>query len=235
MAFEPPPTQASSLVADHALEIADHDRIRVRAVGRAEYVMRAADVRDPVAHRLVDRFFQSLLPRLHGHDFRTEHVHAIDIEPLPLAIDRAHVDHALHAEHGTHRGGGDAVLAGARLGDDPLFAHAFCQEDLAHRVVDLVRAGVEQVLALEIDLRATQFTSEPLGVIERRRPAAELAEVVLQLALELGIFLGAEIFRLQLLERMHQRLGHVTSAVRSEVTLRVRHRFSGDSTHVGGA
>jgi hypothetical protein len=60
----------------------------------------------------------------------------------------AHVHHAFHAEHRRHRRGGDAVLAGAGLGDDALLAHPLGEQHLADGVVDLVRAGVQQ------DLRA---------------------------------------------------------------------------------
>ena len=88
-------------------------------------------------------------------------------------------------------------------------------------VVDLVRAGVEQVFALEINLRAAEFPRQAFGEIKRRRATAEFAEVIIQLALKLRVLLRAEIFRLQLLQRMHQRLGHVTSAVRTKMALRV--------------
>jgi hypothetical protein len=54
------------------------------------------------------------------------------------------------------RRGGDAVLAGAGLGDDALLAHAPGQQDLAEHVVDLVRAGVVELVALEIDLGAAE-------------------------------------------------------------------------------
>ena len=49
------------------------------------------------------------------------------------------------------RGGRDAVLAGAGLRDDARLAHALGEQHLAERVVDLVRAGVAQVFALEPD------------------------------------------------------------------------------------
>ena len=66
----------------------------------------------------------------------------------------AHVDDALEAEQRAGRRGGDAVLAGAGLGDDAPLAHAPGEQRLAERVVDLVRAGVGEVLALEEDPRA---------------------------------------------------------------------------------
>ena len=70
------------------------------------------------------------------------------------------------------------MLAGARLGDDPRLAHPPRQQHLAQRVVDLVGAGVVQVLALEVDLAPPQCCGEPLREVERRRPAHVLPQVV---------------------------------------------------------
>ena len=127
--------------------------------------MRAAEVRHPVAHGFVDGFLQRFLARVNRHDVRAEHFHAINIEFLPLAIHRAHVDDAFHAEHRGDGGGGHAVLARAGFGDDAGLAHAPGEEDLAHRVIELVRAGVVQILALEINFRAAEFLGEPFGKI----------------------------------------------------------------------
>ena len=160
-------------VADDALEIAHHHRIRMRAVSGAENVMRGADVGDPIAHRFVDGFLQGFLAGLHRHDFRAEHFHAEDIQRLPFAIDRAHVDDAFQPEHRADGGGGDAVLARAGFGDDARLAHALGEQDLADGVVDFVRAGVEQVFALEINFCAAEFAREAFGEIERRGAAAE--------------------------------------------------------------
>ena len=73
---------------------------------------------------------------------------------LPLDVLRAHVHHAFEAKARRNGGRGHAVLAGAGLGDDARLAHAPGEQRLADGVVDLVRAGVVQVLALEADLRA---------------------------------------------------------------------------------
>jgi len=48
------------------------------------------------------------------------------------------------------------VLAGSCLRDESLLAHARRQQRLADRVVELVRAGVTQVFALEVDVRAAK-------------------------------------------------------------------------------
>ena len=49
--------------------------------------------------------------------------------------------------------------AGAGLGDHARLAHPPRQQRLADRIVDLVRPGVVQVLALDVDLRS----AEPIG------------------------------------------------------------------------
>ena len=91
-----------------------------------------------------------------------------------------------------------------------------------------MRAGVEQILALEINFRAAEFAREALGEVKRRGAAAEFPEVIRQLALEFRVVLGAEVFGLQLLQRVHQRLGHKTSAERTEVAGGVGEIFSGN-------
>ena len=47
------------------------------------------------------------------------------------------------------------------LRDDPRLPHPLGEEPLAERVVDLVGAGVAEVLALEIDPRAAGVLREP--------------------------------------------------------------------------
>ena len=76
------------------------------------------------------------------------------------------------ARHGRR---GDAVLARAGLGDEARLLETSREQRLADRVVDLVRAGVQQVLALQIDLRAAEALGEPAREVEPRRPAGVLA------------------------------------------------------------
>ena len=158
------------LLADHRLEVADHRRERVRAEGGAEQVVRRAHVRHPVAHRLVDRVLERARAGGDAPHLGAEEAHARDVRGLALHVLGAHVDDAVEAEEGADGGSGDAVLARARLGDDALLAHPLHEQRLAERVVDLVGAGVAQVLALEEDAAA-----EALGQAARRGRAASAA------------------------------------------------------------
>jgi hypothetical protein len=191
--------------------------------------MGRAHVRDPVAHGLVDGLLERPLARLDAPDLGAHEAHPEDVERLPLHVDRAHVDDALKAELGADRGRGHAVLAGAGLRYDPLLAHAHGEEGLADRVVDLVGAGVEQVLPLEIDPRAPEVVREALGAVERRRAPREIGEVAPELGLELGIHARLGIHGLELLKGRHERLRNEDAPVRAEVPGCIREGGAVDS------
>ena len=60
-------------------------------------------------------------------------------------------------------GAGDAVLPGAGFGDDARLVHSYGEQSLADSVVDFVRAGVQQVFALQVDARTAEMFREALG------------------------------------------------------------------------
>ncbi len=157
------------LVADHALQVADECGIGRRADARADDVVAAADVGHPVADRRRDGLLERSRAGVDGLDARAKQPHPLDVGLLAAHVLGTHVDHAFEVEQRAGRGGGHAVLAGARLGDDPALAHPLGQQRLADRVVDLVRAGVVEVLALEIDLMPGRL-AQARGAIQRRRP-----------------------------------------------------------------
>jgi hypothetical protein len=97
----------------------------------------------------------------------------------------------------------------------------FASSPLRDRVVDLVRAGVRQVLALEIDLRAAEFAREILGEVQRRRPSDVGAEQVVELHAKRLVALRLLERDGELIERHHQRLGHIPSPIRPKVAKRV--------------
>ena len=125
----------------------------------------------PIAHRFVDRVAQRARTARDRAHFRPQQPHAEDVRLLPANVFFAHVDDAFQAETGTGGCRGHAMLAGTGFGDHALLAHPHRQQCLAERVVDFVGAGVIQIFALQIDLRPAGMFAEPLGVIERRRPA----------------------------------------------------------------
>jgi hypothetical protein len=172
--------------------------------------VRRLDVRDPVADRLARRLLQRLRAELHRTHLGAEQAHPLDVRPLPAHVLGPHVDDALETEACAHRGRGDTVLPRAGLGDDPPLPEPPREHGLAERVVQLVRARVEQVLALQVE---PLVGSEALRAGEGRRPAgvaaAELVELRAEaLVRERGLPHGRE-----LVERRHERLGDVATAV----------------------
>ena len=110
------------------------------------------------------------------------------------------------------------MLAGAGFGDDTALAEALCEQRLADAIVDLVRARVIQILALQPDLRAAELARPALGVIDGRRTADVMLELALEFRDEVGIVAVARVLRLQLVERRNQRLGDEHAAVGAEMS-----------------
>ena len=195
----------------------------MRACGRADQVVRGLDVGDPVADRLVHRVLQRPRAGADRDHLGAQHAHPHDVGALAADVLLAHVDMALEAEPGAHRGRGDAVLAGAGLGDDPALAQPPGQQRLADRVVDLVGAGVVQILALQPDPHARRQLHHALGQVERRRPADEVAAE----ALDVGQVGGIGLRRLpagdQLVQGAHHRLRHEPAAELAEAAPCVGH------------
>ena len=88
---------------------------------------------------------------------------------------------------GADGGGGHAVLAGAGFGNDARLAHALGQHGLANGVVDLVRAGVVQVFALQKNLRAAHFPAGAGGMVHRAGTADKMRQFVVEFGHERGI------------------------------------------------
>src|SRR5262249_54005191 len=99
--------------------------------------------------------------------------------------------------------------------------------DLAEHVVHLVRAGVIEVLALEIDFRpagaavggrgVAKMRGHAFGEIKRRRPPDIILEVGVHLAAEASVVLGLGVSRFQLEDERHQRLGDEAAAIEPEM------------------
>ena len=162
------------------------------------------------------------LPLATADDLAAQRLHLEDVELLPADVFLAHVDLALQAEEGGGGGRGDAVLAGPGLGDDARLAHALRQQGLADAVVDLVGAGVVQVLALEEDAGAAGLLRQPLGEVQRRRPADVMVQVIRRIAgWNSGSSRACSYCSRELAQGVHQRFGTRTAAVGAEPTVHI--------------
>ena len=207
----------AGLVTDDTVELADHPRVRVRPHDRAKAVVGVLDRRHPVAHCLVDGVLERLAARLGGPNLGAEQLHPKDVELLALDVDGAHVDDTLHAEQGSGRRAGDTVLTGAGLGDDAGLAHALGEQGLAEHIVDLVAAGVVEVLSLEEDA-AAEFFAETMAFRQRRRTARVGAQQMIEFIAERGITPGIAEGPVEFLTRGNQGLRDVHAAEVAEAT-----------------
>ena len=178
--------------------------------------MGGLDVGDPVADRLVDGVFEGAATTAHRGELGAEEFHAEDVGRLAADVLFAHVDDAFEPEHGADRGGGDAVLSGAGLGDDPALPHALTEESLAEGAVDLVSAGVGEVFSLEVDACAAELVGEVLGEVDRRGAAGVGAREAVELSVEGLVLNGGLVGLLKLFERRHQGLGDELAAELAE-------------------
>jgi hypothetical protein len=121
----------------------------MRAEHRTQHVVRVANARHPVAHGLVDGVFECSAAGIHLGHLGAQQLHALHIQVLPPCVLAAHVDGARQLVSRRGGRGRDAVLPGAGFRDHARLAHAARQQTLADGIVDLVRAGVQQVLAFE--------------------------------------------------------------------------------------
>ena len=175
--------------------------------------MRILDVRRPIANRLAGGVLQRARAAGHWNDLRAEELHTEHVQLLPLDVRRAHEHMALHAEKRRRRRRRHAVLARAGLGNHALLSHTLRENRLSQRVRDLVGAGVEQIFALQINLRLAVMLGEPLRVIEHRRAPRVPLQIAAHLRLEALIVLIFLIGRLQLRQHRHHDLRHELPAV----------------------
>src|SRR2546426_1547471 len=112
------------------------------------------------------------------------------------------------------------MLAGARLGDDAPLAHAPRQQHLPERVVDLVGAGVVQVLALEQHDDAFAHLRRESGRFGDGGGSPDVVlEQPIQLLPEPRVALCLLVDRRELLERGDQGLRDIPPTVRPEATV----------------
>ena len=120
------------------------------------------------------------------------------------------------------------MLSGTRLSNDAPLTHASREQNLSQRVVDFVRAGVKQVLALEIDPRTTAIHTQTMSEEQRCRASSIIAQQLIEFTLKALVFTRQFIRRRQFFERRHQSLRHEATAVTTPVPERI---WLGDCVH----
>ena len=115
----------------------------------------------PVSKRLIDSVLQCAGAAGDRYHFSPAKFHLVDVYALTFGIHCAHENLRLHPEQRPNHRRCQAVLAGTGLRDELRFAHVLRQQSLAQGVIDLMSAAMQQVLALDIDLKADVFAETP--------------------------------------------------------------------------
>ena len=149
-------------------------------------------------------------------NFCAQKAHPVDIRLLPANVLLAHEDLAFHVEQRTGRGGRHAMLTGAGLGNDSGLAHALGEKRLTEHIVDLVRAGMVQLVTLQIQFCTAIMRRQPLGEIERARPADIMCLVVEEFPGEIVIRAGRLVGAFHLQDQRHQGFGDKPPAMHAE-------------------
>ena len=114
-------------------------------------------------------------PDGHGDDVGAEPAHPIDVRRLARDVDFAHVYDAGQTDARARGRRRDAVLARAGFRDDALGAECLGEQGLTDRIVDLVRARMRQVFALEPDLGSPGVPERGASVSAVGRPTQLLS------------------------------------------------------------
>ena len=172
------------LAPDDRLEVPNHLRERVRPHNRSDRIQIIGRVRQVLLEGTVHGFLQRGRPPRHRHQPAPQNAHLRDVGVLFLDVHLTHVDLAGNAHQCTGGCQRHPVLPGPGLGNHLLLAHETGQQCFAQAVVDLVRTRMVEVLALEVDLRATQLLRQPPCMEDRARTAHVVGLQCRQLFLE---------------------------------------------------
>ena len=200
----------------------------MRADRRADDVVRVGRVTAPVADCLVRGVLQRHVARSDRAHFGAQHFHFLHIRVLTFYVGLAHVDDAPHVFQRADRSGSHTVLPCARFGDDTGFAHLLRDQNLSDRIVDLVRSGMVQVFAFEVDPAAVPFGQAPCE-IERGRATDIVAQQLIEFAAERFRLHNGQVVVLQFFYASVKNFGNVSPAepavIAVFVYLKCFHRF----------
>ena len=157
-------------LGDNALHTSNQIGIRMRSHRRTDDIECVGWMAAPVANGLATGIGECHIACSHGMHRGSEHSHTLHVGVLAFDICGTHENFAMHAHQRTNGSRCHAMLAGTSLGDDARLSHTTCQQNLSDSVVDLVRTGVVQVLALQEQTATIAFTHAPCFIEWRRTP-----------------------------------------------------------------
>jgi len=220
----------AGLVTDDRLEIADHLRKRVRADHRSDRVDVVVRILQVFLEGAVHCFLERRRAAGDGHQLAAEDLHLGDVGVFLLDVHLAHVDLAGDADQRAGGGQSDTMLAGTGLGDHLGLAHELGQQCLAQAMIDLVRAGVVQVFALQVNLRTTELLGQPPRMEDRARPAHIVGEQCGQFLLEILALADFLVGQVDVVHGLLEVRRDQLAAVGAEVSVGVGH---GSETSIG--
>ena len=100
----------------------------------------------------------------------------------------------------------------------PCFAHLFGQKRLAQYIIDLVGAGVVQILPFQVDFGTAKILCHLFCVIQTAGAARILVKKLRELTVKFGIIFIMFISDLKLDHGIHKRLGNVLTAMGAEAS-----------------
>src|SRR6266849_67077 len=213
---------AARLASDNGLEVTYDHRVRMGSGGRTNQVVGIANGRDPVAQRFIERVFEAPGAGVDRDDLCAQQLHPENVERLPLDVDAPHEHFTFAFEQRSHRGGRHSMLSGAGFRRDARLVHPHREQRLSERIVNLVRAGMAEVFALDVNLRAAELGGQVGGKEERSRASDKLARIALQVLAELEVAARVLVRQLQLQQGRHQGLGDVAASIQAEVSVPIR-------------
>ena len=188
--------------------------------------MAVFEVVAPCTHGFVNGVFEGCRAAGHRHHFGTEQTHAVNVQGLANGVFFAHVHDAFHAHECRGGGGGHAMLTGAGLSNEAGLAHFFGEQRLTEGIVDFVRAGVVEVLALEVDLGATEVAGHVLSKVKSGWTAHIIVEQGCQLRIECWVVFVMLVSLFQFYHCTHQGFWDVLTAVNAEASFLIHRNLS---------
>ena len=210
------------LNAHNGLEVPDHQGEGVGPHHGADAVNAVPVIRGIGGKGRIHRLFQGGKAFRYGNHVGSQNLHSCHVGSLLLNVHLPHVNVALQAKVGGGGSQSHAVLSGAGFGDDLFLSHVLGKEGFSHAVVQLVGAGVVQILPLGVKLDVPQGGGEALQVGDGGGSALKFLPNPPQLRNKLPGLADGVVGIRNLLHGGLQLRGYIDAAVGAEVALFVR-------------